>query len=150
MRPRKFKESGFGLIMAVFLLVVLTGIAVAMADLASTQRAAIGLDAQAAYANQAARAGIEWGRYEILNSPSLDCPLPSNAFVPAAQSLSSFTVTVTCKSNTNTSATPKIIVVQLTSEAVANLGTDEEVRRKVQETFESTPTAQIIDRRELH
>lgn len=84
-RPR-----GFGIITAVFLLVVLAGLGAAMVNLSSTQHTSSALDVQGARAYQAARAGIEWGLYRKLVDNS--CAAVSSFAVPAT----GFTVTVRC------------------------------------------------------
>lgn len=81
---------GFGIVTAVFLLVVLAGLGVAMVSFFSVQQTASALDVQGARAYQAARAGIEWGLYRQLRASS--CQPTSTFVVPA----NGFTVTVRC------------------------------------------------------
>jgi MSHA biogenesis protein MshP len=92
--PQRRRSAGVGLVTAIFLLVVLSGLAVAMVGLSSAQHAASALDVQGARAYQAARAGIEWGLFQNLRNKSCQ---PSTSFaMPAASSLNGFVVTVTC------------------------------------------------------
>ena len=81
---------GFGIVTAVFLLVVLAGLGAAIVNLGTVQHTVSALDLQGARAYQAARAGIEWGLYRQLR---LNTCQPSTSFVvqPAG-----FTVTVRC------------------------------------------------------
>jgi MSHA biogenesis protein MshP len=100
MMPRSFfpqrlrRSAGVGLITAIFLLVVLTGLGVAMVTVFSGQQASSALDVQGARAYQAARAGIEWGLFQKLRNNT--CASASFA-MPAGTTLSGFVVTVTCQ-----------------------------------------------------
>lgn len=58
---------GFVLPSAVFLLVVLASLAAFLASIAQRQNMISGLDIQGARAYQAARAGVEWGLYQVLD-----------------------------------------------------------------------------------
>lgn len=89
------RQRGIGLVTAIFLLVVLTALAVAMVTLFTAQQTSSALDVLGARAYLAARAGAEWGIYRrrIDNACA-----PSTTFaMPAGTSLSGFTVTVTCQ-----------------------------------------------------
>jgi MSHA biogenesis protein MshP len=62
MRPElPATQRGFGLVAALFLIVVVAGVVAAMARLAITQHSTTSLALQQARAYQAARAGLEWG-----------------------------------------------------------------------------------------
>ena len=88
------RSAGVGLVTAIFLLVVLSGLAVAMVAISSAQHMASALDVQGARAYQAARAGIEWGLFQSLRNGACQ---PSTSFAMSAESaLSGFVVTVTC------------------------------------------------------
>jgi MSHA biogenesis protein MshP len=92
---RKLRYSaGVGLITAIFLLVVLAGLGVAMVTIFNAQQASSSLDVQGARAYQAAKAGIEWGLFQQLRNNTCD-PVKSFA-LPDGSSLSSFVVTVKC------------------------------------------------------
>lgn len=88
--------SGFALVNAIFLLLLMAGLAALIANLATSQHAGSAMDVQGSQAYQAARAGIEWGVYQQLRSAS--CVAAKTSFSPpaAAASLSAFRVTVTC------------------------------------------------------
>jgi MSHA biogenesis protein MshP len=89
------RSAGVGLVTAIFLLVVMAGLAVAMVGISSAQHTASALDIQGARAYQAARAGIEWGLFKNMRPPG-QC-LPSASFqLPATSTLKEFAVTVTC------------------------------------------------------
>ncbi|MES2297881.1 MAG: hypothetical protein V4582_12620 [Pseudomonadota bacterium] len=90
--PHRRRAAGVGLVTAIFILVVLSGLAVAMMSITSSQQASSALDIQGARAYQAARAGIEWGLFQQLQLNVC----PNQSITPAATTLSTFTVTVTC------------------------------------------------------
>jgi MSHA biogenesis protein MshP len=102
----KLKERGFTLVTAIFLLVVLAMLGAFMLSVSGLQQSSSVLDVQGVRAYQAARAGVEWGAFQVLDpnnaiSPALpNCPT-SPTQLTLAGSLSPFTVTVTC-SATNT------------------------------------------------
>lgn len=89
------KSAGVALVTAIFLLVVLAGLAVAVVSLTTTQQASMTQDELGARAYQAAKAGIQWALYaKLQQSPAVVCPAAS--FNLPAGTLSAFTVTVTC------------------------------------------------------
>ncbi|WP_395007246.1 agglutinin biogenesis protein MshP [Undibacterium sp.] len=88
---------GMSLVAAIFLLVVLAALAAAMIAVSTTHQSSSAIDVQGARAYQAARAGIEWGLYRQLRPiPSAACFATTTFALPAGNSLSGFTVTVTC------------------------------------------------------
>ena len=89
------KQAGVGLVTAIFLLVVIAGLAAAMVTVFTNQQASSQLDLQGTRAYQAARAGIEWGLFRATQSGSCDGTVNSFA-LPASSTLSGFTVTVIC------------------------------------------------------
>lgn len=92
---RARRQSGLGLVTAIFLLVVLAGLGVASVTLFTSQQASSNLDLEGAKAYQAARAGIEWGLYEQLRHARC---APDNSFgFPVTSVLGSFRVTVHCR-----------------------------------------------------
>lgn len=89
------KSAGVALVTAIFLLVVLAGLAVAVVSLTTTQQASMTQDELGARAYQAAKAGMQWALYtKLQQSPAVVCPAAS--FKLPAGSLSAFTVTVSC------------------------------------------------------
>ena len=90
-RPR---QAGVGLVTAIFLLVVIAGLAAAMVTVFTTQQAGSQLDQQGTRAYQAARAGIEWGLFRATQANS--CAATSSFALPPSSTLAGFTVTVTC------------------------------------------------------
>lgn len=94
LRMRTRRQDGVGLVTAIFLLVVLAGLAVAMVSLYTTQQASSNLDMQGARAYQAARAGMEWGLFQWRRNGS--CVASTALAMPSGTTLSAFTVSVRC------------------------------------------------------
>ncbi|MFL6675348.1 MAG: agglutinin biogenesis protein MshP [Massilia sp.] len=95
------RSAGVGLVTAIFLLVVMAGLGVAMVTIFTSQQQSSSLDEQGARGYQAARAGIEWGLFQRLRNgwcTGLDAGArTSTSFrLPATSALSGFTVSVTC------------------------------------------------------
>ena len=90
------KSRGVGLVTAIFLLVVLAGLGVALVSIFTSQQQAIALDEQGVRAGQAARAGIEWGLFHRLR----DTACADDVTYPVALSgtvLAGFKVFVYCR-----------------------------------------------------
>lgn len=119
---RASAQRGFSIVSAIFIIVVLAVLAVALVTVASMQHASSGLDVQGARAYQAARAGAEWGMYRIINPDAVADPpvaLPANDVpscwspaqtVPLTGALAQFTLSVSC-ARTRTTELDRIIGV---------------------------------------
>lgn len=92
--PALPRSRGVGLVTAIFLLVVIAGLAVAMVTVFTTQQTSSALDVQGARAYQAARAGMEWGVLKHLRPDP--CNATNSFALESGTSLGSFTVTVSC------------------------------------------------------
>ncbi|MGQ0579823.1 MAG: hypothetical protein ACT4PQ_13065, partial [Betaproteobacteria bacterium] len=100
------RAGGFSLISAIFLLVVVTLLGAYVVTLSTSQHASEALDVEGARAYQAARAGINWGTWELLQAPAsayrTACDAAtyaaptSQALAGMAGTLSAFTVDVQC------------------------------------------------------
>jgi MSHA biogenesis protein MshP len=111
--PALLAQRGFSLVTAVFLIVVLGMLGVFVVAVVSLQQSSQSLDLQGVRAYHAARAGIEWGAYQVLEpNASLgtcgppvampDCPATNPTHLALAGSLATFTVTVQCTLRANT------------------------------------------------
>jgi len=103
------RQTGFSIIAAIFLLVVLALLAALIASVTGMQQSSGQLDLQGVRAYQAARAGMEWAAYQVLDPndaiPACGlaaCPASPQNLPALAGSLSGFTVTVTCTQTANT------------------------------------------------
>lgn len=96
------KQHGFSLVTAIFLLVVLSGLGAMMVSFFTAQQQSSALDVLGVRVYQAARAGVEWGAFQVLpNSAAAfasNCRAGATSQVisPLAGSLAPFTVTVSC------------------------------------------------------
>lgn len=134
---RNMKQRGFSLIMAIFLIVVLGGIAVFMGRVATMQYQSSALDEEGSMAYQAARTGIEWGVYQAIAPTGSGCvnstfPLT----VPTSTNSLSYTVQETCASVAATEAATTINVYKITSTATnaVGIGSEFHVERRLTAT----------------
>lgn len=114
------RERGFSLATAIFLIVVLAGLGVALLTVGGLQHAASALDVQGARAYQAARAGAQWGMYQLLApapTPALPPCWSGSAAVSPGGSLTPFTVAVTCSLLQTTELDRTINVYSIVSNA---------------------------------
>ena len=89
-------SRGFSIVSAIFLLVVLATLGTLMLTFSTAQHAGSAQDIQGSRAYQAARAGIEWGLFQLLRgSPTPPQCAGSTTLTPAG-TLSGFRVIVTC------------------------------------------------------
>jgi MSHA biogenesis protein MshP len=93
---QRFRQRGIGLVTAIFLVVVIAGLAAALVTVFTSQQTGNQLDQQGARAYQAARAGIEWGLFRARMTPS-NCAASTSFALPGGSMLGAFTVTVTCE-----------------------------------------------------
>lgn len=85
-------ERGFSLVSAIFLLVVIAALGTFAVTLSTSQQQSAALDVLGSRAYQAARAGIEWGAYQVL----VNSACPNQALAGLPNTLSGFTVNVAC------------------------------------------------------
>jgi len=103
------RQAGFSVVAAIFLLVVLSLLAVLIASVTGMQQASGQLDVLGVRAYQAARTGVQWGAYQVLDPGNAEpacgiasCPVSPQNLPAMTGSLSGFTVTVTCAQTANT------------------------------------------------
>lgn len=99
MRFRRQRQRGIGIVTAIFLLVTLAALAVAMVGIFSSQQASSALDVLGARAYLAAKAGAEWGVFQVRRNNV--CNASTTFAMPGGTTLSSFYVTVTCDAATD-------------------------------------------------
>ena len=130
---RERRQGGFSVVAAIFLLVVLAVLAVIIASVTGIQQASSQLDVLGVRAYHAARAGMEWGAYQVLD-PNNQLNLPNCTSGPGAgpvvsacpgatnlsglpASLAPFNVTVTCTETPATEGNRDIRVFNVTATA---------------------------------
>jgi MSHA biogenesis protein MshP len=106
------RQRGFSIVTAIFLLVVLSLLGAFIVSVTGLQQSSQQLDVQGVRAYQAARAGIEWGAWQVLDPNNTigtaalpTCPASPTNLSGLAGSLSPFTVTVTCNAAINAPTT---------------------------------------------
>jgi MSHA biogenesis protein MshP len=143
-KRRASAESGFVLPSAIFLVVILAALGGYMVTLSRTSHMSGALDIQGSRAYQAARAGMEWAAWQVVNLPPValpnpvptPCPLPfPSSFTPTG-TLAAFAVTVTCVRTAHDDGGALVEVYQVTSTATSGVpGTVDYVDRQIQGSF---------------
>jgi MSHA biogenesis protein MshP len=95
MRRTLQRSRGFALIMALFIIVSLAAIGAYLVTVSNVQVETGVMDEQGARAYQAARAGLEWGAYQVLRNAN--CPGGTTS-IPMPFGVASFRAEVTCTS----------------------------------------------------
>lgn len=133
-------ESGFVLPAAIFLLVILGALGAYMTSLSRTSHISSALDIQGGRAYQAARAGIEWGAWQVVDPHALQpsptpCPV-SPTTLSLGGTLAAFTVNVSCTRTLATDGADSVAIYQITSTATSGVaGESDYVERQIQSTF---------------
>lgn len=130
LRPsRRWLQRGFSIVTAIFLIVVLAALGSCIVQVVTQQQASSVLDVSGSRTYQAARAGIEWAAYQVLdpnntlNPGTCDpivmpaCPASPTHLSALSGSLSPFTVTVTCTPTPATEGNRDIRVFQIVATA---------------------------------
>jgi MSHA biogenesis protein MshP len=131
---RDGRDGGFAIVTAIFLLVILGGLAAFIVTVSTAMHTASAIDLQGSRAYQAARAGIEWGAYQVL-APAPSCAAATT--LPAlGGSLAGFTATVACSQSVHTEGAATVTTYQLTSTATfAAPGSADYMERQLQATL---------------
>lgn len=118
-------QQGFSIITAIFLLVVLSFLGVAMVSFSTAQNQSAAMDVLGSRAYQAARAGIEWATYQVVNSTASSATAVGCATNFASGTLggtlSPFAVTVSCQTASAVEGASTIWIYNVSS--VASTGT---------------------------
>lgn len=130
-------KRGFGLMSALFLLLVLSAAAAFMVNLSGVQRSTVNLAIQGAHALQAARSGVEWGIWQLATNGT--CFAATNLSLSEG-GFSGFTVAVTCTSTDHTEATTNSSVYQIVSIGEQGVyGDPDYARRRLRVTISDAP-----------
>lgn len=127
-------QRGVSLIMAVFLIVVLAGLAVYLMQVSTLQQGASLADLDGARAYQAARAGVEWAALRTRNDAGY-CPAGAGASDSLALGgeLAGFGVTVQCARSEHDEAGTTLRLYRVTATAASGtVGTIGHVERQIQ------------------
>lgn len=132
------EQRGFGLVAAMFLIIVVAGAIAAMWRMSVTQTATNSLSVQQSRAYQAARAGIEWG---ISSALAGNCSLVNPSFTPGGFA-EQFRVDVSCEETERATPLPEegvstVTFFSITSEAeYASPGTPDHAYRRLNAVVE--------------
>lgn len=127
------RQRGVSLITGIFLLLLMALLAAAIASIVSTSHLNMAADIGGARAYQAARAGAEWGMFQ-LDPNAQNAGLP--ACVNGSPGVPGHTVTVTCVSTNHSEGDRTIRIYRITSVAVANNARGPSIERQVEVTVE--------------
>ncbi len=124
-RRRARRAAGFSMVSAVFIVVVLALLATAITVVVSLQQRSSALDVGAARAYQSARAGLEWGVFQVLRVPPPNAanPQPARPACFAATNmamtgqLAGFTSSVSCSLTDATDGANTFTIYRLTANA---------------------------------
>lgn len=130
-------QGGFAIVSAVFLLVVLALLGAMIVSMSTTQQVGSARDLAGSRAYFAAKAGIEWGAYQVLQAGSCNA---STTLPALSGSAAGFTVVVACSASSPVDeAGTSVVVYQITSTAsIGTLGVLDYAERQLQAVV-STP-----------
>ena len=94
MRSLARRAKGFALILALFLIVSLAAIGAYLLTVSNAQVESGIMDEHSARAYQAARGGLEWGAYQVLQAGN--CWVGTTTIGPFPADLANFSASVTC------------------------------------------------------
>ena len=103
LRHHRGRMRGFSLVTAIFLLVVLAALAAVMVNISTFQQTESAMDVQGVRAEQAARAGLEWGLQRQISAgltTGAACVGTTTFSLPPGTTLSAFSVSVQCSTAT--------------------------------------------------
>lgn len=95
--PARGRQTGFGAIMVVVILVMLAALGASILRMSWGTAIGSANDIQAANARQAAKAGVEWGLYQALRGGWANCTASSQTL--DLRSTTGMLVTVSCSGN---------------------------------------------------
>jgi MSHA biogenesis protein MshP len=110
MKPRR-RESGFALVVVIFILVILASAGGAMLNIASTHQASATMALLGTKAYHAARSGTEWALHQAANGGGC----PAATFSLTEGGAAGFDVEVTCTSSTHVEGATSISTLHIAS-----------------------------------
>lgn len=134
-------QRGVSVLMAVFLLLLMATLAAGMVTIVSTSNVNMATDIGGARAYQAARAGAEWGMFQLdPNAQVANLPncVNGNPPIPDHQ------VNVVCQSWDTTEGGRQIRIYRISSRATANGAKAPGIERVVEVTVEKCRDATIV------
>lgn len=133
----KRHQHGFALVAAIILVVVLAGLTAFVASMVGGQSANQQLERMSRIADLAARAGLEWGGYQVMRQAVPVCS-PTTTLPALPGTLAATTVNVTCTAAATTEGGSPVTVYQITAKATyggVNTSSPDYVERTKTATF---------------
>lgn len=131
-------QTGFSLVSAIFIVVVVSMIAGVMVNLGNTQRATPVLALMGLRADAAAASGMEWAIATVLAAGA--CPAVGTAFGFPGSALEGFTATITCNAEALVEGARSYRVYQLVVTAEAGQeGAEDHFRRTLAASVSDAP-----------
>ncbi len=128
---RKNTQSGFSLVPALFLLVVLAALGIVAVRLTGVQQQTVVLAMQSARAYAAARSGVDWSAYQALVNGSCG----SSTLALTETGLAGFSVDTSCSSTTHTEGPNTVTIYVIDAFAWSgSYGTPDYVSRRIRST----------------
>ena len=125
-------QRGFALVAAIFLIVVLSSLGLYIVRISGMQHQTVNVTLLGARALQAARAGVEWGAFQALDSAA--CTTTTLSLTEGG--LDGFDVEVTCISSSHTESGNTYNIFSIDVEARAGVyGNPDYVSRRMQATL---------------
>ena len=109
------KMSGFTLVSAIFIVVILSLVGTYMVSISALTRASSSLNIQGIKAYYAAKSGLEWAKAQVTRG-GFNCPAINPTVLSLSQGgFSNFSVIINCRSNTFTEAGISYKIFELSS-----------------------------------
>ena len=135
--PRCFRERGFALVAAIFIVVILALLGLMMVTIGGMERATATTAVRGTQAYFAARSGVEWGVFRAVTAASCSASTP---FALSGAGLDGFAVTVQCTSTQHREGSATYNVYVITSTATSRaFGDIDFVARIVRVTVTDAP-----------
>jgi len=135
------RQRGVSIITAVFLLMLMAVLAAVIANVVSTAHVNMAADIGGARAYQAARAGVEWGMYQL--DPNAQTAGLPPCFPDATPPIPGHAMDVKCKSWATTEGSRLIQIYRITSKATATGVKAPGIERQIEVTLEKCRDAAI-------
>lgn len=139
--PGRGRQRGVSVLMAVFLLLLMATLAAGLVNIVSTSNVNMAADIGGARAYQAARAGVEWGMFQL--DPNAQFAALPNC-VNGSPPIPGHTVNVACQSWDTTEGGRQIRIYRISSRATANGAKAPGIERLVEVTVEKCRDATIV------
>ncbi len=134
---REARQDGFGLVQAIFILVVMASVGALMVTISGAQRNTGSMGILGARAYQAGASGVQWGIYQALTGGS--CPATTTLSLTEG-GLAGFSVGVSCASTQHQESGTTLTVYELVATAsYGSLGDQDYARRVLRGSVTNAP-----------